>query len=71
MEDVCALKEPEEQLLQRAIDRFKLSPRSIHRILKVARTIADLDDSVQIQGSHLGEAISYRCLDRQLVNLNG
>ncbi len=64
LDQVCALNQPEEQLLQRVIDRFKLSPRSIHRILKVARTIADLDAKEQIQATHLGEAVGYRCLDR-------
>ena len=64
LDQVCALEHSEEQLLQRVIDRFKLSPRSIHRILKVARTIADLDGQEQIQGTHLGEAVGYRCLDR-------
>ncbi len=52
------------QLLQRAVDRFGLSARSYHRILKVARTIADLDGSDQIRCRDAAEALQYRYLDR-------
>ena len=65
---ICALAEPEKQLLQTVTRRFRLSARSIHRILKVARTIADLDHSDTIQGPHLQEAVGYRCLDKQAVH---
>ena len=50
--------------------RFALSPRAVHRVLKVARSIADLDDSPRIAAPHLQEAISYRCLDKS-SNLPG
>jgi magnesium chelatase family protein len=50
-----------------AIDKFGLSARAYTRILKVARTIADLEDQVNIQPSHLPEAIQCRTLDRNLV----
>jgi magnesium chelatase family protein len=68
LDRLCALAEPEKQLLQRVTRRFRLSARSIHRILKVARTIADLDRSNTIQGPHLQEAVGYRCMDKQAVH---
>ena len=59
--------EPDEQginLLRMAMERLSLSARAYNRILKVARTIADLEGSEMVLSSHLGEAISYRNLDR-------
>jgi magnesium chelatase family protein len=52
------------QLLEQAMQRFGLSHRAYHRILKVARTVADLAGSDAIEVRHLSEAIGYRCLDR-------
>ncbi len=52
-------------LLERAMTRYDLSARAYDRILKVARTIADLDGAEQIMPAHVTEAIHYRCLDRQ------
>lgn len=51
-------------LLQRAIDRLGLSARAYHRLLKVARTIADLDGAPDVRADHAAEAIQYRGLDR-------
>ena len=59
----CQLKESDYQLLEKAISRLGLSARAYHRILKVARTIADLAGSEQIQTVHISEAIGYRRLD--------
>lgn len=61
----CQLGSPEEELLQRAYQTKRLSARGCHKILKVARTIADLDGSGCIRKEHLCEAISYRDLEEK------
>ena len=61
---VCEISAEGEKLLETAIQRLNLSARAHDRILKVARTIADLDDSPGIVPRHLSEAIQYRTLDR-------
>jgi magnesium chelatase family protein len=63
VQEYCQLTESDYQLLEQAISRLGLSARAYHRILKVARTIADLADSEHIQTLHLSEAIGYRRLD--------
>ncbi len=68
IETFCVLKENEKKLLDKAMDRLKLSARAYHRILKLARTIADIEDSLNIEMPHLTEAISYRSLDRFISN---
>ncbi len=60
----CAISADGEKLLEAAIQRLGLSARAHDRILKVARTIADLDAAPSIEPRHLGEAIQYRTLDR-------
>lgn len=60
----CRLAPPDQQLLERAIEQLQLSARSMHRILRVARTIADLASSQDIATAHLTEAIGYRRLER-------
>ena len=61
---VCRLSPQDQSLLERAVEALQLSARSIHRILRVARTIADLDERPQILTSHLTEALGYRRADR-------
>ncbi|MCK9393816.1 MAG: YifB family Mg chelatase-like AAA ATPase [Candidatus Paceibacterota bacterium] len=56
----CSFGKDSAEILKIAVDSGKLSPRSYHRLLKVARTIADLDQSEQILFSHISEAIAYR-----------
>jgi len=60
----CAITPEGEKLLENAITRLGLSARAHDRILKVARTTADLGGGGDIEPSHLGEAIQYRTLDR-------
>jgi magnesium chelatase family protein len=60
----CRLSAQDQSLLERAVDALQLSARSIHRILRVARTIADLDEHPQILTAHLTEALAYRRADR-------
>jgi magnesium chelatase family protein len=60
----CRLSARDQALLERAVERLQLSARSLHRILRVARTIADLAGSDSITTPHLTEALGYRGMDR-------
>ena len=62
----CHIAQTERDFLQAAIEKLGLSARAFHRVLKVARTIADLEDKQNIEKTHLFEALSYRRLDRNL-----
>ena len=60
----CVLDESTRELLRQAMARLNLSARAYSRILKVARTIADLEGKENIEMNHVAEAVGYRSLDR-------
>lgn len=69
IEKFCALEESSLDLIKMAMEKLNLSARAYNRILKVARTIADLEDEDKILTSHISEAIQYRSLDREFWNV--
>ena len=64
LRNVCKVSDSADALLKTAIGRLKLSARAYHRVLKIARTIADLAESSTIEPAHVSEAVQYRSLDR-------
>jgi magnesium chelatase family protein len=60
LENACKLSPKDQQLLENALEKFQLSTRAYHRILRITRTIADLAGHEKIKTSHLLEALSYR-----------
>ena len=65
LEESCRLDDGIHQFLDMACERLHLSARAYHRILRLARTIADMSGKPSIEQSHIAEAIGYRSLDRQ------
>lgn len=65
IEKFCKLNENSKKILQAAFEKLGLSARAYGRILKVARTIADLDSKENIEEKHIAEAIQYRSLDKK------
>lgn len=68
VEAFCQLSKEDENLLRLAIEKLDLSARAYHRVLKISRTIADLDESIEIGTHHIMEALSYRKLERYRQN---
>lgn len=66
----CHLSDEDNQFLEQALIKLGLSARAWHRILKVSRTIADLDDKKNIERKHITEALSYRSMDKLLIQLH-
>lgn len=64
VKEICAIDAKSEHLLKRAIMKLGLSARAYHRVLRLARTIADLEGHAAIASAHVAEAIQYRSLDR-------
>lgn len=69
IEKYCQLDQASQNLIKIAMEKLNLSARAYDRILKVARTIADLDQSPSITSQHISEAIQYRSLDREFWNV--
>ena len=65
LEKVCTLTEGDKLLLEQAINRLGLSTRAYHRVLKLARTLADMEERENICTRDITEALSYRSLDRR------
>jgi magnesium chelatase family protein len=66
LETYCAISAQDSQFLEQAIEKLGLSTRALHRVLKLARTLADMAEKEQISMAEISEALSYRTLDRQV-----
>lgn len=66
IKDYCAITPEGEKLMEFAFNKLGISARSYHKILKLARTIADLDESIHIRDNHLKEALMYRSFDKNI-----
>lgn len=64
IDEICKVSESSKKLLELVMTKFKISMRSYHKILKIARTIADLEESEDIKDNHVAEAVQYRVLDK-------
>ncbi|HMU06493.1 MAG TPA: YifB family Mg chelatase-like AAA ATPase [Kaistella sp.] len=69
IEKYCELTEDSQNLIKNAMEKLNLSARAYDRILKVARTIADLEEAENLSSAHISEAIQYRSLDREFWNV--
>jgi magnesium chelatase family protein len=63
----CIIDDDSQKLIEMAIEKLGLSARAYTKVLKVARTIADLEGEEKIRSSHVAEAIQYRNLDRKMI----
>jgi len=70
VEKFCVLTTEAQDIMKRAFERLNISMRGYHKILKIARTIADLDGSESIERRHIQEAITYRSLDQKLEKIS-
>ena len=64
LDAVAQLEKAAQSLLHQVVSKYNLSARVYHRIIKLARTIADLEQSTSVLPQHISEALNYRCLDR-------
>jgi magnesium chelatase family protein len=71
VEDYCQLDQSAENLIEQAIDHYGFSARAYHKVLKISRTIADLDESDRIYPEHVSEAVQYRSTREKILRKEG